>query len=83
MSLVPVRRIWDMQRFYIERKRLDNFLLTSDIVNLFPEKYYLDISVVFNGMRSYLPFLARRVHNHPSSRSAPGIPPIAKSKHSL
>lgn len=56
MSLVPVRRIWKMQRFCIERKRLDNLLLISDIVSLFPKRYYLDSSVEFNGMRNYLLF---------------------------
>lgn len=56
MSLVPVRRIWKMQRFCIERKRLDNLLLISDTVSLFPERYYLDSSVDFNGMRNYLLF---------------------------
>lgn len=68
MSLVPVRRIWEMQRFYIERKRQDNLLLISDSVSLFPEQYYLDSSVDFNGMRTHLPFpwemSPQAIHQH-------------------
>lgn len=68
MSLVPVWRIWEMQKFCIERKRLDNLLLISDTVSLFSERYYLDVSVVFNGMRSHLPFpwemSPQAIHHH-------------------
>lgn len=57
MSLVPVTRIWEMQRFCIGRKRLDNLLFISYTVRYYnTERYCRDVSGVFNGMRNHLPF---------------------------
>lgn len=63
MSLVPVRRIWGMQRFCIGRKRLDNLLLISYTVRYYnTERYYREFLWFLMAWETIFLFLGKYLH---------------------